>query len=84
MDSNYNNGIQKNNNGKYIPNDTNSIEIDIKMLDNDTTYTMETIFNGQVELFATYYRDIKFKCTKLEYHEKTKRVKYMLFEQITK
>lgn len=83
MDSNYNNKVEKNSKGKYLSNDTNSVNIDIKMLDNNEIYNMETISNGKVEMFASYYRDIKFKCTKIEYHEKTGKVKYMLFEQIT-
>ena len=53
------------------------------MLDNDKTYTMETIYNGGMDKFIQYYRDIKFKCTKIEYHKLTGKVKYMLFEQTT-
>ena len=28
------------------------------------------------------YNQIKFKCTKLEYHEKTQLVSYMYFEEV--
>lgn len=83
MDNNYKNNIEKDSNGKYIENDTNSINIDIKMIDNDTTYNMEKIFNGGISTFTSYYNQIKFKCTKIDYHKKTGRIKYMLFEQIT-
>ena len=83
MDNNYKNKIEKDSSGNYIENDENSIKIDIKMIDNDTTYNMETIFNGGISTFTTYYTQIKFKCTKIEYHKKTQLVKYMLFEQIT-
>ena len=83
VDKNEKNEIEKDNKGKYINNDSNSIEIDIKMLDNDKTYDMETLYNGGMDNFVKYYSDIKFKCIKLDYHKSTNRVKYMLFEQIT-
>lgn len=84
VDSNENNEIEKDNKGKYINNDNNSINIDIKMLDDDgTLYNMEKIYNGGTSTFVQYYSQIKFKCTKIEYHQTTNKVKYMLFEQIT-
>ena len=83
IDSNKKNNIQKDENGKYINNDNNSINIDIKMLDDDKTYSMEIIYNGSMDNFVQFYSEIKFKCTKLEYHKSTKKIKYMLFEQIT-
>lgn len=83
IDNNIKNEIQKDKNGKYINNDSNSINIDIKMLDNDKTYSMETIYNGSMDKFVQFYNEIKFKCTKLEYHKSTGKIKYMLFEQIT-
>ena len=84
VDSNKINEVQKDNRGKYINNENNSINIDIKMLDdNGTKYTMEKIYNGGTTTFVQYYSQIKFKCTKIEYHQKTNKVKYMLFEQIT-
>ena len=83
VDNNSKNNIEKDSNGKYIENDTNSIIIDIKMIDTDKTYNMESIYNGGIPTFITYYGQIKFQCTQLEYHKKTGRVKYMLFEQIT-
>lgn len=83
VDNNENNEVQKDNNRRYINNDSNSIQIDIKMLDNDKIYTMEILYYGGMDKFVQYYSDIKFKCTKLEYHATTHKVKYMLFEQIT-
>lgn len=77
------NEIEKDNKGKYIDNDNNSINIDIKMLDNDETYNMETLYNGGIDKFVQYYSKIKFKCTDIKYHKSTNKVKYMLFEQIT-
>lgn len=83
MDYNQNNQVQKDNKGNFVNNDNNSIHINIKMLDNEKTYTMETLYNGGMDKFVQYYGEILFKCTKLEYHKATNKVKYMLFEQIT-
>lgn len=69
--------------GRYIDNQENSINMDIKMLDNDATYDIEQIDNNGIEKFVLYYGEIKFKCTQIEYHANTKLVKYILFEQIT-
>lgn len=83
VDNNISNGVEKNNKGKYLDNQKNSINIDIKMLDNDKVYNMETLYGGGMNNFLQYYNQIKFKCTKIEYHKSTNRIKYMLFEQIT-
>ena len=84
VDKNSTNNISKDNKGNFIENDANSIKIDIKFLDDDKTHKMEEIFNNGIGTFMQYYSQIKFKCTKIEYHESTKKIKYMLFEQITK
>lgn len=83
IDKNIQNEIEKDKKGFYIDNNTNSINIDIKILDNDTTYKMETLYRGEMSKFVQYYGDVKFKCTKIEYHKNTNKIKYMLFEQIT-
>ena len=82
VDNNDKNEVQKDSNGKYSDNGKNSIQIEIKFLELDKTISMEAI-NGQgytefVHNFGTY----NFKCTKIEYHNSTKNVKYMYFEQI--
>lgn len=84
VDKNSTNNISKDNKGNFIENDTNSIKIDIKFLDDDKTHKMEEIFNNGIGTFMQYYSQIKFKCTKIEYHGTTKKVRYMLFEQISK
>lgn len=83
IDQNKQNEIQKDNKGKYIENNENSLNIDIKFIDNDITYNMEKIFDSGIETFLAYYRNINFKCSEVQYHEKTNKIKYMLFEQIT-
>lgn len=82
VDKNTKNEIEKDDNGMFIQNNSNSIEIEIHMQDNETIYKMETIYNAGIEQFIQYYGDIKFKCSKIEYHKSTKKIKYILFEQI--
>lgn len=81
VDKNTKNKIEKDNNQNFIQNDKNSIEIEIYITDNETMYKMETIYNAGTEQFVQYYGNIKFKCSKIEYHKKTGRIKYMVFEQ---
>lgn len=83
IDSNEKNKIQKDKEGKYIENDTDSIKINIKMIDNDNTYSMEAIYNNKVSEFIKYYNQIKFRCTDIQYHKNTNMVKSLLFEQVS-
>lgn len=83
IDNNLTNAVVRDNKGKFIENDTNSIKIDIKMIDNDTIYDMETLYAGGMDKFVQYYNQIKFKCTKIEYHSTNGKVKYLFIEQIT-
>ena len=82
VDNNTKNKVEKDENGNFISNDENSLQLEIYMLDNEKTYKMETIYDGGTEQFVQYYGNIKFKCSKIEYHQKTGRVKYLFFEQI--
>lgn len=83
INSNQQNEVEKDKKGRYVDNKTNSINIDIKFIDDDVTYNIEKIYNNGMDKFLTYYRDIKFKCVDVQYHDKTQKIKYMLFEQIT-
>lgn len=83
VDNNEKNEIEKNEKGIYLNNDKDSINIEIKMLDNDSIYQMETFYNNGIQDFINYYSKIKFKCIDIKYHKNTNKVKYMLFEQIT-
>ena len=55
---------------------------EIKFLELDKVITMERINNVGIEKFWSNYGALSFKCTKIEYHEKTHRVKYMYFEEV--
>ena len=85
VDDNEYERIKKDKNGKYIQNDKNSINIEIKITEfsEEQIYTMETLYNGGIEQFVKYYGQIRFKATDIKYNE-NKRIKYILFEQIKK
>lgn len=83
IDLNEKNKVSKDDKGKYIDNHQNSINIDIKFIDNDEVYNMETIYKSKIENFVSYYRLISFKCIEIQYHDLTKKIRYMKFEQIT-
>ena len=82
IDKNTKNEIEKDDKGFFIQNETNSISIELYMADNETTYKMEQIYNAGIEQFVQYYSNINFKCSKIEYHKNTGKIKYILFEQI--
>lgn len=82
IDKNERSKIAKDENGNFISNNQNSIQIEIYIVDNEKTYKMESFYNVGIEKFIQYYGNIKFKCSKIEYHEKTGRIKYILFEQV--
>lgn len=82
VDKNTKNKIEQDKNGVFIANQENSIHIEIYMSDNEQTYKMETFYNAGIQQFIQYYGNIKFKCSKIEYHKNTGKIKYLLFEQI--
>lgn len=82
VNQNEKNEVEKNEKNIYIPNEENSIEIEIYIEDNETTYKMEIFYNAGTDSFLQYYGNIKFKCSKIEYHKNTGKIKYMLFEQL--
>jgi len=82
INQNEKNGLEKDEQNYFIENNENSIKIDIHILENDTIYNMERINKKPIEDFVKNFNTIKFKCTKKEYHESTKKIKYIFFEQI--
>ncbi|MBR3163649.1 MAG: hypothetical protein IKF17_06100 [Clostridia bacterium] len=83
IENNEKNNISKDNKGFYIENEQNSIKIEIKIIDNNTTYKMETFYMNDITKFVQNFNTIKFKCTKIEYHSQTGKIKYLYFEQIS-
>ncbi len=82
LDNNERNKIEKDGNGLYIENDTNSIKIEIKFKLSDNIFPIESIYTKKVSEFIRLYGQANFKCLKIEYHKKTKFVKYLYFEEI--
>ncbi len=82
VDSNIKFNVGKDSKGKYIENNENSINIEIYIADNNKTYDMEILYNGGIDKFVKNYGNIKFKCTQIDYHEITKRIKKVYFRQI--
>lgn len=82
INQNEKNNIEKDQNGQYIENETNSIKIDLKMKTIDKTYPMEEIYNKEISEFVKNFNLVKFKCINLEYHRKTGRVSKIVFEEI--
>ena len=82
VDKNEKNKISKDEKGFFIENDENSIKVQIYIKENEKTYDMEQIYKQGTEQFVQFFINEKFKCSKVEYHKKTGRIKYMLFEQI--
>ncbi len=81
VNNNEQNKVSKNEKEMYIENDENSIKVDIYIKDNDTTYSMETIYNMGVEKFINSFSLETFKITDVQYHTKTKKIKYIKIEQ---
>lgn len=85
MNSNKQNAIEQKD-GKYIENDTNSIIVELVMITNEEkektkTYRMETIDKVGISEFIKNFNTAKFKITKLEYHEQTRKIKYIEISQ---
>ena len=74
--------VEKDEEGLYIENDTNSIKIDVKFLEADKAVSMEKIQSLGEDMFLKNYRSMPFSCTQKQYHEKTNQIKYLLFEQV--
>lgn len=75
------NRIKKDEKGYYIENDEDSIKIYIKMIITGKTYPMEEMYKNNISQFVQYYNLVEFKCTRIEYHEKTGRISRLFFEE---
>ena len=82
VNENENNGIKKDENNYYIENDENSIKVEVKMKITDKVYPMEEFYNNDITRFVQNFNLINIKCTSIEYHQKTGRVKKLVFEEI--
>ena len=76
------NEIQKDENNHYIENEKDSIKLEIKILSTGKTYPMEEFYNNDITRFVQNFNLVKFRCTSIEYHKKTGKVKELVFEEI--
>ena len=83
IDYNEKNNIPKQENSiYYINNNTNSIQITVKFIENDKIIRMEDIAEKETENFIKFFATSTFICNDIKYHEQTKNVQSMYFEQI--
>ena len=72
--------VPKDEEGLYILDDENSIEIYVTMIINETTYKLERINTLGMNSFVAYFGQVRFKCTDIQYHKKTGKIASMTFE----
>lgn len=82
MDLNERNLIEKNENGYYIENETNSIKIYIKFEEDGIYFPMEKIAKLEISEFVKYFNLDDFTCSKINYHDETSRVSEVYFDII--
>lgn len=82
VDNNEKYEVKKDENDYYVPNEENSIKIYIKLINNEKTYEMERIKQIGLESFVEFFGEVDFKCTDIEYHEKSGKISKMTFESL--
>ena len=78
--------IPKDENQNYIPNEENSITIDLVMITNEEqektkTYRMEKINKVGINEFIKNFNTAKFMITQTQYHKKSGKIKYIQISQ---
>lgn len=86
INQNQKNNVQKDEKGYFKDNNENSITIEIVMITNEEkkktkTYKMETINKVGISEFIANFNTSKFKITKIEYHEQTRKIKHIEITQ---
>jgi len=81
IDQNERNKVSKDAEGLFIENDTNSIKVQLKMVTIDNTYNMEAIYDKGITDFVANFNTINFKCTDIQYHNKTGLISKIIFEE---
>lgn len=82
MDYNKKNDIAKDSNNRYYIETEKSLLVEIKFSEKEEPVKMEDILSKEIETFIKFYGAASFKCTKIEYHESSKQVKSLYFEQV--
>jgi hypothetical protein len=81
VDNNEKYEVKKDENGYYIPDEENSINIYVTLINNSKTYAMERIKEIGLESFVAFFGEIEFKCTDIKYHSNGK-ISEMTFESL--
>ena len=76
------NNVIKDDKNYYIPNETNSIKIYVKLVQDGEAFAMERIFNYGMTEFVKNFNLENFKCTQVNYHKETGKVSEIYFEVI--
>lgn len=79
IDNNVQYKIKKDESGLYIPDEEYSIKIYINLQEEGSTYPMEGFDKVGINKFTSYFGELNFKCTKVNYH-KNGRISEMFFQ----
>ena len=82
VNKNDENLVEEDENGYYIQNEKNSVEIEVKFLQSDQTFKMEKLYKNDLKKLAELYVGQKFKCMQVKYHKSTGYIKYLYFEEL--
>ena len=82
IDNNEKREVSKDENGFYIGNQTDSILIQVQMLNIEEPYQMEKIYSLGTEQFITLFNSSYFQSDEITYHQKTGRIATILFKQV--
>ena len=82
INENEKNNVLKDEKNHYIPNETDSIKVYVKLEPDGDNFEMEKIFNFGITEFVKNFNLEDFKCTKVNYHKDTKKVSEVYFEVI--
>lgn len=80
IDNNEKNEVAKDEKGYYIQNDTDSVEIYLKLEQDGENFPMERIFKLGITEFVKNFNLEPFTCTKINYHKETGKVSEIYFE----
>ena len=72
--------IEKNSKGTYINDGKYSLQVFIKLENDGEYFTMERINSFKISEFIRNFSLEDFKCTKILYHDNTKRVAQIFFD----
>ncbi|MCL2383644.1 MAG: hypothetical protein FWC79_05875 [Oscillospiraceae bacterium] len=82
MDHNRRNNVERDSEGRFINNGTNSIRIDIEMITIEDTFSMEWIYDRGTTGFVHAFITIPFRSVEVEYHPETGKISRIVFLQL--